>query len=118
MMRIALPPHVPVIVGLLAMVAGAVDPLEGSLLIVPGAGLVALGALLGRSRFRRSIYWSFGLVSVGVAALWGLSAVGGIGGTSGRSLWWALILLPYPIGWVMGLVGAVRKLREGVYHGT
>ncbi|QDU18119.1 hypothetical protein [Urbifossiella limnaea] len=101
-----------VVVGLIAMCVGAVDPLEGSLLILPGTGMVALGAWLGGSRYRRFLGWSFGLVAAGVGILWGLSALGGIGGESGRSIWWGLVLLPYPVGWVMGLVGAVGRLRE------
>ena len=102
-----------VIMGLIAMVIGAIDPLEGSLVILPGTGLVALGALLGSSRHRSLLYWSFFLVAVGVGALWGLSALGGFGGNSGRSNWWGLVLLPYPVGWIMGLVGSIRRLREG-----
>jgi len=101
-----------VIAGLAAMLIGAVDPLEGALLILPGSGLVALGALLGKSRHRRFLFWSFVLVAVGVGALWGLSAIGGLGGTTGHSYWWGLVLLPYPVGWIMGLVGAIRVLRE------
>jgi hypothetical protein len=95
------------------MLIGAVDPLEGSLVILPGTGMVALGALLGNSRHRTLLSWSFVMVAVGVGALWGLSALGGFGGSSGRSNWWGLVLLPYPIGWIMGLVGAIRRLREG-----
>jgi hypothetical protein len=102
-----------VIVGLVAMVIGALDPLEGSLVILAGIGLVALGALLGKSRHRILLYWSFVLVAVGVGALWGLSAFGGFGGNTGRSNWWGLVLLPYPVGWITGLVGAIRRLREG-----
>ena len=102
-----------VIVGFVAMVIGALDPLEGSLVILPGTGLVALGALLGNSQHRILLYWSFVLVAVGVGALWGLSALGGFGGNSGRSNWWGLVLLPYPVGWIMGLIGAIRRLREG-----
>jgi len=102
-----------VIVGLVAMLIGAIDPLEGSLIIVAGTGMVALGGLLGRSRHRILIYWSFVLVAVGVGVLWVLSALGGIGGSTGRSMWWGLVILPYPVGWIMGLVGAIRRLREG-----
>jgi hypothetical protein len=101
-----------VIAGFAAMLIGAVDPIEGSLLILPGSGLVALGALLGKSRHRRFLFWSFVLVAVGVGALWGMSAVGGFGSPPGHSWWWALVLLPYPVGWIMGLVGAIRALRE------
>jgi hypothetical protein len=95
------------------MVIGVLDPLEGSLVILPGTGLVALGALLGKSRHRIFLYWSFALVAVGVGAMWRLSALGGFGGNTGRSNWWGLVLLPYPVGWIMGLVGAIRRLREG-----
>ena len=101
-----------VVVGLVAMLVGAIDPLEGSLLILPGTGLLAFGAWLGPSEHRRLLYWAFAAVAVGVGALWGLSAVGGFGGSSGRSMWWAILLLPYPVGWVMALIGAIRRLRE------
>jgi len=100
------------VVGFVVVLLGALDPLEGSLLILPGTGLLALAAWLGRSRYRTLLYWSFALVAVGVGVMWGLSAVGGLGGSTGRSMWWALLLLPYPVGWVMAVVGAIRRLRE------
>jgi hypothetical protein len=104
--------RVSIIVGLVAMLIGVIDPLEGSLVILAGNGMAVLGALLGSRRRRRLVVWSFVMVAVGVGALWGLSALGGIGGSSGRSNWWGLVLLPYPVGWFMGLVGAILKLRE------
>lgn len=105
-------PRILVIVGLAAMVIGAFDPLEGSLVILPGTAFVTLGAWLGKSRHRAFLCWSLALVAVGVGEMFGSSAFGGFGPGSGRSYWWMLILLPYPVGWVMGLVGAVRTLRE------
>jgi len=101
-----------IIVGLIAMVIGAFDPLEGSPFILMGTVLVVAGALLSDGRDRGLLYWSLVLVVVGVGALWGLSALGGVGGTSGRSSWWALVLLPYPVGWILGLVGGIRRLRQ------
>jgi hypothetical protein len=100
-----------IIAGLVTLVIGLIDPLEGSLVILPGTALAALGAALGRASHRTLLYWGFALVAVGVGAMWGMSALGGIGGSTGRSMWWALLLLPYPVGWVLGLVGAVRSLR-------
>lgn len=94
-------------VGGLAMLVGAIDPMEGSLLILPGSGLVALGTFLGHGE-RRVIAYRVGvfiLIAMGVGALWGLSCLGGFGGNSGRSNWWALLLLPYLIGWLMGICG-------------
>ena len=102
-----------VLLGFSAMVGGLLDPLEGSLIILPGIALVTIGAALTRSRHTRLLSSSLVFVTLGVAALWALSAVGGFGGTSGRSNWWALALLPYPLGWITGVVGAAKKLREG-----
>ena len=96
-----------IIAGFIAMLVGAVDPLEGSLVILPGSALVALGAFLSQSErpwFAQRL-WSFVLIAFGVAALFGTSAVGGLGGKSGHSLWWGLLFLPYLFGWLMGILG-------------
>ena len=79
---------------------GTLDPLEGSLLILAGKDR---GTVL---------YWAcvFGLIAVGVGALFGLSAVGGIGGQAGHSMWWGVLLLPYLAGWLMALAGGVAGL--------
>ena len=106
------------------MLVGTVDPLEGSLLIMPGSGMIALGVYLGGKDRRTVLYWTwaFILIAVGVAALFGLSAIGGIGGKSGHSMWWGMLLLPYPVGWLMavggGVVGLVRlfKARRPAAH--
>ena len=102
-----------IIIGLVGMVIGALDPLEGSLLILPSTGLVALGAWLGLNPARKLVSWALLLVAVGVGVLWGMSSVGGLGGDTGRSMWWALLLLPYPVGWILGVIGAARALRGG-----
>lgn len=107
------------VVGALAMAVGSVDPLEGSVLILPGSGLIALGMYLGGNDRRTVRYWtlSFILIAVGVAAMFALSAVGGIGGQNGQSMWWGLTMLPYPAGWLMalagGIVGLIRLFKRG-----
>lgn len=103
------------VVGAIAMILGTLDPMEGSLLILPGSGLVALGVYFGGKNRQTVLYWTlvFLLIAVGVGAMFGLSAVGGIGGTSGHSMWWGVLVLPYPIGWLMALLGAgVLSLRH------
>jgi len=89
------------------MVVGALDPLEGSLLILPGSGIFALGtwASPGSRRWIAYRLAVFGLIAIGVGALWGLSQVGGFGGRSGRSNWWGVLVLPYLVGWSMGIWG-------------
>lgn len=95
------------IAGYIAMLVGAIDPMEGSLLILPGSGLVALGTFLGPGDRPLRVYrlWVFLLIAIGVAALWGLSIAGGFGGSSGLSIWWGILILPYLIGWSMGIWG-------------
>jgi hypothetical protein len=105
-----------VIVGLIAMLIGAIDPLEGSFVILPATALVALGALVAKSHRRSMLYWSLALVAVGVGVLLVLSWLGGVGGETGRSSWWLLVAAPYPAGWAMGLIGGVLVLVESFKH--
>ena len=97
-------------VGLAALILGTLDPLEGSLLILAAVALLALAGYAGHFTGRRQLAWALGLVALGVGTLWGLSALGGFGGRTGRSNWWALLLLPYPVGWLLALSGALRSL--------
>ena len=99
-------------VGATALVLGAIDPLEGSIVIVIACAVVTVAAYLGHLHARRWAAWGVALATLGVAALWATSAAGGIGGSTGRSYWWALLMLPYPVGWILSLSGAIRGLRE------
>jgi hypothetical protein len=99
------------IAGLVALALGALDPLEGSVIILLGTAIAALGARLAHSRHFPLLLGSFAMTAIGVGSMWALSAVGGFGGNTGRTTWWWLALAPYPVGWVLGLVGVVRTLR-------
>lgn len=96
-----------ILLGGIGMVVGAIDPMEGSVIILLGSLLVAIGTFLGQSERRLIAYrvWVFILVAIGVGAMWGLSIIGGIGGNSGHSMWWGVLILPYLIGWSMGIWG-------------
>lgn len=100
------------------MLIGALDPLEGSVVILAGSGLVALGTFFGQVRRQLLTYWIsvFILIAVGVGAMFVLSAFGGIGGTSGHSMWWGVLILPYPVGWIMGIVSLLFRLARSVRH--
>jgi hypothetical protein len=100
-----------VIAGLVAVLVGTVDPLEGSVVILGGIALMAVGAAVGRSPQRQTLYAALALGAVGVGLMFAFSAVGGFGGNTGRSTWWALTLLPYPIAWLLAIVSAIRLLR-------
>lgn len=100
-------PRFLLIAGYIAMLIGAIDPMEGSLLILPGSALIAIGTFLSHQQTGIIIYrlWSFFLIIIGVAALWVTTMLGGIGGDSAYSMWWAIFFLPYPIGWSMAIWG-------------
>ena len=95
------------ILGGIAMLVGAIDPMEGSIVILIGSALVVLGTFLSRDErcFLGYRLWVLALITIGVGAMWGLSSVGGIGGKSGLSMWWGVLILPYLIGWYMGVCG-------------
>ena len=105
-----------VILGSIAMLLGALDPLEGSVVILAGSALVVLGTSLGQAGRQLRSYWiaTFVLIAVGVGAMFALGAFGGIGGNSGHSMWWGMFVLPYPIGWIMGIVSLVIRLVRSV----
>jgi len=105
-----------VVVGGIAMVAGTLDPLEGSVVILASSGLVALGTYLGDTGRSLLVYWIWVLllIAVGVGAMFGLSAIGGFGGSSGRSMWWGVPILPYPVGWIMGIVSLSTRLVKSL----
>lgn len=100
------------LIGTIAMFVGLLDPMEGSVVILAGVALAALAARALHSRYSSVLYWALALTLGGVGALWGWSAVGGFGGPSGRSMWWILTLVPYPIGFLIGVIGSIRALRE------
>lgn len=100
------------------MVVAVVDPMEGSILIVGGAVLAAYASVKLHSPHRGAACAGAVLIAIGVGALWGLSAVGGFGGDTGRtSLWW-LALVPYPIGWIVSLMSAAMSVRDGSDRGA
>jgi hypothetical protein len=104
-------------IGLTGMLIGAIDPLEGCFVILPSVAVVVLGAWLGKSRRLAPLAWSLVLVAVGVAAMVILSALGGIGGDADLSLWWGVFILPYPVGWFIGLIsGGVALIETWRFH--
>ena len=94
------------------MLIGALDPLEGSVIILVGCGMVVLGAFLGDNRRRVPMYWVcvLLLIVMGVTVMFVLSVSGGIGGESGHSMWWGVLMLPYPVGWIMGVTNLLFRL--------
>ena len=100
------------LVGTVCLLVGLIDPLEGSVVILIGGCLLVFGAFLARSRQRALLAVALGLLAIGIGGMFALSALGGVGGDTGRSMGWLVLLTPYAIGWALALAGAVRWYRE------
>jgi hypothetical protein len=97
------------IVGIIALLAGTLDPLEGSVVILAGSILIAASTFL-----RKDLQWKIFMISaflilIGVTFLFYVSSLGGIGGNSGRSWWFGILLLPYPIGWLTIVIALIIR---------
>lgn len=66
-------------IGLAAMMLGAIDPLEGSVVILAGILFATVAAHLLHLSHRMALSAGLALAASGVAALWVLSAMGGAG---------------------------------------
>ena len=97
--------------GLILMIAAVLDPMEGSIAVLAGSAIAAAGAVLGRLPRARVIVIASAFVAFGVGAAFALSSVGGFGGTSGRSMWLGVLILPYPLGWIGAVAAAIMSLR-------
>ena len=92
------------IIGIIAMIIGAVDPLEGSVVILAGSAFISLSAFLKKDRHWKLFMVSFLMIIIGVFSLFFLSSLGGFGGNSSLSWWWGVFILPYPLGWIISIV--------------
>jgi hypothetical protein len=92
------------IIGIVALIIGAIDPLEGSVLICGGAVLISVAVLAAHDRHRYLFLAATISILIGTAMLFYMSSLGGIGKGTSYSMWWALVFLPLPLGWLMIVV--------------
>ncbi|MDI1354873.1 MAG: hypothetical protein PSX36_08145 [bacterium] len=105
--------HILYVIGVIAFALGALDPLEGSVVVVIGSVLIALSAFLIGDRHRKLFFWACVAILFGVFFLFYFSSKGGFGGGSSLSWWWGLLIIPYPVAW-LGVVTLliVRTIRK------
>jgi len=92
------------ITGVIALIIGAIDPLEGSVVIAAGILLLTLATFMAHDRHWKIFMLSLILIAMGVFFLFYFSSLGGFGGNSTLSWWWGILILPYPIGWLVTIV--------------
>lgn len=88
------------VVGILAFFVGAIDPLEGSVLIVAGSFLITVYKFLRGDRHKKAFLTAFLMITIGVAYMFWISSLGGIGANA-KSWWWIIPVVPYPVGWLL-----------------
>jgi hypothetical protein len=99
--------------GVLAFVAGALDPLEGSVVIALGAFLMAVTSKLRNDRHKTQFLIQTVMIITGVFFLFYFSSVGGFGGTSSLSWWYGILILPYPIAWIWVVILLLTRIKKG-----
>ncbi|MBV6443683.1 MAG: hypothetical protein DYG98_26725 [Haliscomenobacteraceae bacterium CHB4] len=102
-------PRILFITGVVCLIVGAIDPLEGSVVIAFGSVLLAGITRWTHDRHRNLFLASAIMVLVGVAFLFYLSSLGGFGGDSGLSWWWGLLILPYPVAWLVTIITLIFR---------
>lgn len=100
------------IIGVVAFILGTLDPMEGSIVIAAACGLLALATSLRKDKHRKIFLSTFIMIAVGVFFLFYFSSLGGFPPVS---WWWSILILPYPVGWLITvitlIVRAVKKER-------
>ncbi|HLN22341.1 MAG TPA: hypothetical protein VK213_14725 [Bacteroidales bacterium] len=91
------------IFGVVALILGIIDPLEGSVLIALGSILLVFSSYLGNDPRWKIFILASALILTGVSFLFYLSSRGGIGGNSELSWWYGILILPYPLGWLLAI---------------
>jgi hypothetical protein len=96
------------------LLLGALDPLEGSVLIGIGSVLLAFQMHFSNDQRRRLFITASGMILSGVLFLFFFSSLGGFG-KGNLSWWWGLLVLPYPMGWMITVISLLdtgfRKKR-------
>lgn len=98
--------------GIVMLFGGIFDPLEGSLVILAGGILLTLSLFLKNDAFRKSILLSTLSIATGVLLMFYFSSLGGFGGDSALSWWWGLLILPYPVGWLLTIILLIIRLMK------
>jgi hypothetical protein len=96
------------IIGIVTFLLGILDPLEGSVVICFGAILITLVSYFRKETFFKWFLMATILTLFGVIALFVVSSFGGLG-KDALSPWWGLVLLPYPIGWILGIIFLIKR---------
>ena len=100
------------IIGIIALIIGALDPMEGSVVIVAGSAAIAFSTYMSKDKHFSMFLSTTIMIIFGVSSLFYLSALGGFGGTARLSQWWGILILPYPIGWLINIILLIIRWKH------
>lgn len=102
------------IIGIIALIIGAFDPLEGSIIIAAGSILITLSTFYTHDRHHKLFLTSAIMIIFGVCCMFYISYLGGY--DPKREWWWNVLILPYPVGWLISVIiliyRAIGKLKK------
>jgi hypothetical protein len=94
------------------MLIGAIDPMEGSIVIALASVLLGFTAFKLHDR-HRFIFMGLSIsICLGVICLWWVSALGGF--VPSKEWWWIAAIVPYPAGWLSFVALMVFRLFRWV----
>lgn len=100
-------------IGVTATIIGAIDPLEGSILIAAGSVLLVVSTFFTRDRHYKIFLTSAILILTGVYTLWFVSSLRRVFFEPYNR--WDLLVIPYPTGWLINIIAiivrAVKKIK-------
>jgi hypothetical protein len=97
------------ILGIVSLLIGVIDPMEGSVLVLAGSAAITFSTFLNKDAYFKIFLVSFIMIAFGVFFLFYLSSIGGFAGGSSLSWWMGLLILPYPVGWLLTITMIILK---------
>lgn len=97
------------IIGIVAIIIGVLDPLEGSAAILAGSFLIASSMYFLKDKYWQLFLVGFILIAFGVFFMFYFSSLGGFGGNSKLSWWLISLIVPYPLGWLLIIILLILK---------
>ncbi|HOJ37805.1 MAG TPA: hypothetical protein PLP99_07380 [Ignavibacteriales bacterium] len=96
--------------GLLTFILGTLDPLEGSILILFGIFSITYFMFKTDNQHKKKFLTAGILATIGIFFMFYFSSLGGFLGNSKLSNWYLLLLIPYPVGWLLTIIYLIINL--------
>jgi hypothetical protein len=97
------------IFGVVSLIIGVIDPLEGSVVIALGSMLLTFSTYMQNDPHWKGYLAGSVMILTGVSFLFYFSTKGGFG-ESAMSWWLGILVLPYPLGWLLSVILLILRI--------